>query len=213
MLLTDLHMPGMDGYQLARAIRASECGTGRRIPIVALTANTLKGEADRCRAAGMDDYLGKPLQLADLQAMLEARLPGTTTRLYPRHAARTAGTAGSTPVDLGVLQDLVGNDPAVVHGFLQGFQASAAEIVLALVEACAAGDTPEAIAQAHKLKSSARTVGALALGELCERIEAAGKARDHEALERLLPAFEREAAMVAAWLAALPPPAGEPAHG
>ena len=83
----------------------------------------------------------------------------------------------------------------------------------ALVEACAAGDIAGAVAQAHKLKSSARTVGALALGDLCERIEAAGKAGDDEALGRLLPAFERESAMVAAWLAAIPPLAGEEAHG
>ena len=62
LLLTDLNMPEMDGYQLTQAIRAEEA-RGRRIPIVALTANALRHEAERCRAVGMDDYLSKPAQL------------------------------------------------------------------------------------------------------------------------------------------------------
>ena len=74
LLLTDLHMPEMDGFQLTAAIRASEHGE-RHIPIIALTANALKGEADNCRAAGMDDYLSKPTRLADLEAMLSKWLP------------------------------------------------------------------------------------------------------------------------------------------
>ncbi len=74
LLLSDLHMPEMDGYQLTAAIRTAEQGK-RHIPIVALTANALRGEAEHCREAGMDDYLSKPARLADLKAMLEKWLP------------------------------------------------------------------------------------------------------------------------------------------
>jgi len=74
LLLTDLHMPQLDGYQLTAAIRAAERGT-RRTPIIALTANTVMGEADRCREAGMDDYASKPLPLADLKSILEKWMP------------------------------------------------------------------------------------------------------------------------------------------
>ncbi len=70
-MLTDLHMPEMDGYQLTEAIRASEDGK-RRIPIIALTANALKGEAEHCRVH--DDYL-QTTRLADLEAMLSKWLP------------------------------------------------------------------------------------------------------------------------------------------
>ncbi len=69
LLLTDLHMPEMDGYQLTAAIRLAEQGKGKtRAPIIAFTANALKGEAEHCRAVGMDDYLSKPVQLAHLKA-------------------------------------------------------------------------------------------------------------------------------------------------
>lgn len=74
LLLTDLHMPEMDGYQLAAAIRAEE-NDARRVPIIALTATALRSEAVHCRAAGMDDCLSKPAQLADLKAMLGKWLP------------------------------------------------------------------------------------------------------------------------------------------
>jgi CheY-like chemotaxis protein len=70
LILTDLHMPEMDGYDLAREIRRSE-GEGRRVPIVAFTANAVKGETENCLAAGMDDCLTKPVRLPDLKAMLK----------------------------------------------------------------------------------------------------------------------------------------------
>jgi CheY-like chemotaxis protein len=70
LILTDVHMPEMDGYDMAREIRRSE-STGRRVPIVAFTANAVKGEAENCLAAGMDDCLTKPVQLPDLREVLQ----------------------------------------------------------------------------------------------------------------------------------------------
>src|SRR5690606_33154510 len=74
LLLSDLHMPEMDGYQLARELRAS-AGPAAQLPIVALTANSQKGVDRRCLEAGMDDYLSKPARLDDLRAILEKWLP------------------------------------------------------------------------------------------------------------------------------------------
>jgi PAS domain S-box-containing protein len=70
LLLTDLQMPEMDGFELTASVRREEVGR-RRLPILALTANALKGEAERCTAGGMDGYLTKPMQLAQLQAAIE----------------------------------------------------------------------------------------------------------------------------------------------
>ena len=76
LVVTDCHMPELDGYALTRAIRAEE--TARklpRVPIIAFTANAMAGEAETCLAAGMDDYLAKPVQLAELAAKVDAWLP------------------------------------------------------------------------------------------------------------------------------------------
>ena len=76
LVITDLQMPEMDGYELTAAIRALEKGMGREpVPIVALTANALKDEADRCQSVGMNDYLTKPAGVADVKAVLEKWLP------------------------------------------------------------------------------------------------------------------------------------------
>ncbi len=198
LLLTDLHMPAMDGYELAMAIREQEAGQ-RRIPIVALTANALKGEAQRCRAVGMDDYLSKPAQLVDLKAMLEKWLPAPATATPPDASAVLPAPTFAT-FDVSVLAALVGDDPATLHEFLRDFRDSAASIAAELTAACAAGDAAQAGALAHKLKSSARSVGALALGEICAALEAAGKAGDKAMLKKTMPGFTDEMTAVNAAL-------------
>jgi CheY-like chemotaxis protein/HPt (histidine-containing phosphotransfer) domain-containing protein len=200
LVLTDLHMPLMDGYEFTAAIRAQEQG-GQHVPIAALTATALKGESERCRAAGMDKYLTKPLQLADLRKALDEMFLPLPQPVEPSQGAALDGSTAAA-VDVGVLEDLVGNDPAVIFDLLQGFQDSAGRTAEVLKAACSVGDMATTIEQAHRLKSSARTVGALVLGALCEEIETAGKAGAGDTLARLLPVFERESDAVNAFLVA-----------
>jgi len=176
LVLTDLHMPQMDGYELTAAIRAAEPGA-RHTPIVALTANALQGEADRCRAAGMDDYLSKPVLLASFKATLDRWLT-------------------SRPVDIAVLTALIGNDSAALHEILEDFRNSKEHIAAELRSACAAGLWDAAGAAAHKLKSSARAIGALALGDLCESMESAGAAGDRGTFAELRPLFDAQLILV-----------------
>ncbi len=207
ILITDLHMPEMDGYALTAAIRAAEAGKPR-MPIVAFTANVLKGEAERCLAMGMDDYLSKPVQLAELKAMLKKWLPIVTSDPIPAETASTETAPPAPPtaeasatVDVNVLKALIGGDEAVIREFLHDFRISAARVAAVLRTACKTGQTAAAGAAAHKLKSSARSVGALALGELCAGMEKAGKAGNIKALTLLLPGFEEELASVEHYLA------------
>jgi len=71
LILMDVQMPVMDGLEAARAIRESEAATGRHLPIVAMTAHAMKGDRERCLAAGMDDYISKPIKLHVVAAVLE----------------------------------------------------------------------------------------------------------------------------------------------
>ncbi|HTM28281.1 MAG TPA: ATP-binding protein, partial [Rhodanobacter sp.] len=162
LVLTDLHMPAMDGYELTAAIRAQEQGR-QHVPIAALTATALKGESERCRDAGMDKYLTKPLQLADLRKALDELFLPLPQPVEPPQGAAPHGSAAAA-VDVGVLENLVGNEPAVIFDLLQGFQDSAGRTAELLKAACSVGDMATTIEQAHRLKSSARTVGALVLG-------------------------------------------------
>jgi signal transduction histidine kinase/CheY-like chemotaxis protein/HPt (histidine-containing phosphotransfer) domain-containing protein len=189
LLISDLHMPEMDGYMLTRSIRSDEQGT-HRMPILALTANTLKGEAERCKAAGMDDYLSKPLRLADLDSALRKWLPKTSP-----------GNGDEMPVQLGILESLVGDDPAIVLDLLADFRTIANAIAVDLRFACEQAQPLAASAHAHKFKSSARSVGALALGDVCEQIEVHGLREDASALPALLVRFDLELNAVDAFLA------------
>lgn len=194
LLFTDLHMPEMDGYDLATAIRARETH-GRRMPIIALTANALKGEADRCRAIGMDDYLSKPAQLVDLKAALEKWLPPDRVAA-PSTTIPPTRTDALAPVEVAKLEALVGNDPDVIREFLLDFRATARQISSELRIACQLGQAAQVAALTHKLKSSARAVGAMALGDLCAELEQAGNLNRIDSMGSLLVSFETELAAV-----------------
>jgi CheY-like chemotaxis protein len=79
LVFMDCQMPDMDGFEATRAIRAEEAGTPRHIPIVALTANAMQGDRERCLTAGMDDYIAKPVTTQTLAAALERWARSTTS--------------------------------------------------------------------------------------------------------------------------------------
>lgn len=166
MLLTDLHMPEMDGYELTQAIRHEEQGSNR-IPILALTANALRGEASRALAIGMNEYLVKPIQLHALKGALERWLPSAAAPPPPR------------PIfDVAVLETLIGKDPLIVREFLGDYLASAQRLAADLRSASEAGDISQMQALAHKFKSASRSVGAMELGALCAALEASQEGAD-----------------------------------
>jgi CheY-like chemotaxis protein len=196
LLLSDVHMPHMDGYQLARAIRDEEARRGlSRTPIVALTASALKGEAERCLTAGMDDYMAKPVGIATLGACLQRWLPHTAAAT-PVPAAQGASIqaannlrviAGETglaqmayrpALDDGVLADLTGGDLAQTRALLLDFLDSTAEDQALLEDRRSAGDLHGMTRQAHKIKGAARLVGALELAEAAAVLETAGRSSD-----------------------------------
>jgi PAS domain S-box-containing protein len=189
LLLTDLHMPEIDGYELAAAIRAEE-PAGRRMPIIALTANALREEEVRCRAAGMDAYLSKPVRLAQLKATIEAWLGPSAAA----DSSREGGRASAKPptVDLSVLIELIGDEPAEIAEVLKTFRAVAEESSRELRKGVASRSNRIAADVAHKLKSTARSIGASRLGNICEEIEGSAEGASPDAMAGLVRGFEAE---------------------
>lgn len=191
LLLSDLHMPDMDGYALAERIRDEEQGHAR-MPILALTANALRGEARRVRASGFDDYLTKPVQLRVLKDALEKWMPrstGSTSAAASVDSTALAAEPAVPMVELSVLRNLIGGDPEVLteflHDYLRSLQSMRDELNLAVEQS----DAERVESIAHRLKSSCRSIGALPLGELCARMESAGKVDDLPAIRQLLNHF------------------------
>ena len=182
LLLTDCHMPNMDGFELTEAIRQAE-PAGTRLGIVAITANAMQGEAQRCLARGMDDYLSKPLRMQELAPMLHKWLP--LARQYLPAAQADIQPTQLQVWDASTLGEMVGDNPALHKRLLEKFLASAEQQVQSIVLASDAGDFNAAADVAHALKSASRMVGALQLGELCEQLETAGSASDSAACQTL----------------------------
>jgi PAS domain S-box-containing protein len=201
ILFADLHMPEMDGYELTAAIRAAEAGN-THIPIIAFTANVLKTEEAHCLAVGMDGYLSKPVQLENLKAMLEKWLPVERAPDHARQAENSSPVSENTAVvDVNILKTLIGvNDEATIREFLHEFRLSAEKIALEIRACYTTGQLAAIGALTHKLKSSSRTIGALALGDLCAKMEQAGKAGNASALTELMPTFKQELEKVITFL-------------
>ena len=200
LLLTDCDMPNMDGYELTRRIRQEEVSLDNPLPIIAITANAMDGAAAACFEAGMNNYLSKPLEIGALQAMLRTYLPSAdqdqdaTTDAQQEtdqsianapevHAETDLVSAGSIILDLSELNALFGDDVEVLNQLLAEFVSSLDEGVAGMLSGFEIEDYDRIRAEAHKLKSSARTVGAHRLADLCFELELAGKAKAAPALQ------------------------------
>ncbi|MBP9907133.1 MAG: PAS domain S-box protein [Rhodoferax sp.] len=190
LLLTDCHMPNLDGYDLTVEIRRNE-PAGVRKPVIAVTANAMYGEAERCFAFGMDDYLSKPVRMHELARILNKWLPLAHTHETAPPAlpvgsnAAAAEPASSVIWDPTTLAAAVGDNRAMLKRLLGKFLINAARQLGDIQQAGAAGDLDALTRIAHTLKSSARAVGAMALGEFCQSLEAAGRGADGAACQAL----------------------------
>lgn len=186
IVVTDCNMPGMDGYELARRIRADESARGLpRTRIVACTANLVAGEAEKCRAAGMDDYLAKPVELHALREKLDPRR---------RAGAPVEGEAPPTasPVDPSVLAEISGGDAGLERDLIREFLKVNAEDVALFGQAVKARDGGALVHAAHRMKGAGRTMGAGDFAEVCGELEAAGRSGDWEGVTQRIARFDAE---------------------
>ena len=199
-VLMDCQMPVMDGYAATRAIRERESKVGVRTPILAVTANAMREDYDRCRDAGMDDFVTKPVTLAALANAIERAVaanlarsdePGAGPVHGPDETESHRGSADDLVIDraaLAALQEDLGGAAAlarIVQLFLEQLDPQTEQIR----DAAAAGELETVARTAHRMKSSSVTLGATTLAEVLERLETAASAADATASEELIEAL------------------------
>ena len=176
-VLMDCQMPKLDGYAATRRFRALEQSQGRgRTRVVALTANAMAGDAEKCIAAGMDRYLGKPFTIEQLYQALSPETPAATQ-------AKTAvvAAAGADPRDLARLESFRKTcKPETYARIIALYQQNSKELCEALRRAAIADDSVALAEAAHALKSSSANVGAVVVAELSGQVERAARNADME---------------------------------
>lgn len=162
VVLMDVQMPGIDGFEAARRIRER---LGALPRIIAVTANDMPGDRERCRAAGMDTYVTKPIQLEALRAAVEHFASGA--------ARPSARPADAGPIDWRRIDSLkpFDADGSMVSGAIASFLADAPGRIEAIRAAHAAGDAADLLSASHALKGAAANIGAARLQELSQAIE------------------------------------------
>ncbi|MBK7673878.1 MAG: response regulator [Candidatus Accumulibacter sp.] len=223
LVLMDCQMPEMDGFEASAQIRARqrEGLLPGKLPIVALTANAVEGDRERCLAAGMDDYLSKPFTREQLALVLLRWLPGSADLpadtgsarsapdavpgLLPPYAA-AADTAGAiNPLALDAIRNLAGpRSASLANDIIAAYLADAPPRFAQLRAAADAGDAEALRQAAHALKSSSANVGAEQLAALCSELERLGRGGDGDGVGPLVARAEAEVARVVGALTAQP---------
>ncbi len=207
LVLMDCMMPRLDGYEATGIIREREAAdpARTRLPIVALTASALQGDKERCLAAGMDDFLTKPLALSDLRAAV-AKWTRANVEAAPPLPAVSPLRGEPVELNRAALDQLrfIGSDGACVLTKLIGtFTATTPDRLQALARGIAEGNAIEVRLIAHTLKSSCAWFGATALSERFAALEASARAGAVEEWESLLAPLERDIPLLLAALRAV----------
>ena len=197
LILMDCHMPEMDGFQAAREIRKREAASGKRVPIIALTANAMAQDREDCVNAGMDDHLGKPFSRKQIQEILDRWMPETSHRAAPNATLSTsAQPPADDALDRRVLGQLRGerntDDSELLEQVINLYLRESPNEIANLAQAVAQGDAPQIGRSAHSLKSSSANVGAMALSRQCAELELAGRSGNLDAARELHPKLAAE---------------------
>ena len=211
-VLMDCQMPVMDGFEATAAIRRAQQAGEWRTPIIAMTANAMQGDRERCLAAGMDDYLSKPIQIDLLQSLLvqwvgppDSGSDRPATPQTPLHAPESAAgspdLASPELINLRLLESYFGDDPQMVSKLLALYQHSTRSLMAKLDDAVQQRQAPLVDALAHELRGASGNMGLDRMTRLATELEAQADALDWQGMEdthvQLNQAFDEVVAMIA----------------
>jgi len=197
LVLMDCQMPIVDGFEATLALRQREAGSGLHMPVVALTANAMPGDRERCMAAGMDDYLPKPYSGDEMMAILQRWLPAERRQsTSPPGGQNMAEQHQPLPLDPAALDKIRALSPEkadmLVGQLLRAYVKSATQDMARLAPALRTEDVELVARATHGLKSSSFNVGANRFGELLRDMEAFARNGDLAAIERGIEAVYTE---------------------
>jgi signal transduction histidine kinase/DNA-binding NarL/FixJ family response regulator len=211
LVLMDVQMPEMDGLEATAAIRAKEKTSGGRVPIVAMTAHAIKGDAERCLAAGMDAYISKPIEPAELIETVERFSVAPAAEDQATLSGRPSPRAPTPPtLDRAAVLDRVGGDEAFLQRLVKVFLSDGPKRVAVMRKALAEGDAESLARAAHAFKGTVGIFGAHDVVEASGHLEMLARAGDLTAARRAFTALESKLATVRPQLDALASP-GAPA--
>jgi two-component system, sensor histidine kinase and response regulator len=196
LILMDLQMPVMDGMAATRKIRELE--TLKHTPIIALTANAMTGDRERCEAAGMDDYLTKPIEVERLRAALTRfglALPeGAAPSNEGAAQEPRSGATGNMrpPIDLRALHELIDGDTEFARDLAATFIDSGEQQLAEMQRALASGNREALAKSAHKLKGACANIHAPGLRAMTQRLESDSKTAASEALDAAMATLRQE---------------------
>jgi CheY-like chemotaxis protein len=203
LVLMDVQMPELGGFEATAQVRAAEQGTGRHVPIVALTAHAMKGDRERCLAAGMDAYVAKPIQAQELFETMEEVLRRLGAPVEDRPRPPAPAPLPVDEFDRAAAMERVGEDLELFHELVEMFLAESPAWFAALVAAIKAGDAPGVKRTAHTIKGAVSTFAAQRAWDAALCLETMGRegnlreaktglAELREALQRLEGALRAE---------------------
>jgi CheY-like chemotaxis protein len=202
MIFMDCRMPNMDGYEATQEIRCRET-QGQHVPIIAMTAHALKGDRERCLAAGMDDYVAKPVSPDIVMNAVVRWFKGEPepvktgpavieTPAIPESASQETTEAEAPLLDRAKAMDVTGGNTRILGRVTQVYLASMPEEVAKLADAIKNGRKEEAHRLAHSIKSASASLGGMRVSQLAFKMEMAAKESNIEKAREILQPFETE---------------------
>ncbi len=192
LVLMDIQMPVMDGYEATKEIRRMEQQTGEHIPIIAMTANVMKGDQEKCLAAGIDDFVSKPILKKDFFDTMGRWITGDSTddmvqRVETQSNPDNSGILPSKEgFDLNPIRAKCGDDEAFFHELAEIFITDVPKGIAKIKHSLDRNNNKEALQQAHRLKGASGNFGVQRLYELFSDLEASGEQNDLDVARSIL---------------------------